>query len=434
LLLLPALVPAQTEELSGKSRQAKELMASGRYSEAIPIYESLVRAVPGNAGLLFNLGMAQHLSGQDQKAVLNLEAALKLQPDLTPAREVLAEAWLAQQSLERAAEEYRALANSSPQNPRVWHGLGSANEGLAVKNFESLLRAAPESAYVLHLLGTVKAKQSQNAAAEQLLKQAIARMPSLHVAHAALAALYRGTDRSGPADAEDRLAQGPCSGLECDFEGGRYLEVIRKTKGVNTPAAYFWRVQAYNELSLQAFSQLGKLPDSPELHEVKAQIMSSRGQHAEAAQEWREVIRLAPGNANARRELATSLYLSHDYQAALPALREELKAAPEDAALNVFVGDTLLHLEDAENALPYLEKAARLEPRLPGAHASLGLAYGRIGKPEKAIPHLKAALAADADGTLHYQLSRAYQATGQTELARQALAEYQKLKERALSQ
>ena len=61
-------------------------MAAGQYAEAVPVYRDLVKAVPGNPGLLLNLGMALHLSGQDGEAIAPLEAALKLTPDRPPPR------------------------------------------------------------------------------------------------------------------------------------------------------------------------------------------------------------------------------------------------------------------------------------------------------------------------------------------------------------
>src|SRR6185369_7419477 len=71
--------------LAERSRAGKELMAAGRYAEAAAAYRDLVRALPGNAGLLVNLGMALHLSGKDQEAIPHLEAALRLDPASLPA-------------------------------------------------------------------------------------------------------------------------------------------------------------------------------------------------------------------------------------------------------------------------------------------------------------------------------------------------------------
>ena len=114
----------------------------------------------------------------------------------------------------------------------------------------------------------------------------------------------------------------------------------------------------------------------------------------------------------------------------LPELRQFLNAEPDSANLNFFVGDSLLETEQIEPAVPYLEKALRLDPKLLPAHAALGLCYGRLGQAQKAIPHLKTALNLDKDGSLHYQLARAYQATGQPALAKTMMEEYQRLKAR----
>ena len=61
--MLPALsflalaaVPPDADDLAAMSQRAKTLMAAGRFEEAIPVYKELLAAVPGNAGLLLNLG------------------------------------------------------------------------------------------------------------------------------------------------------------------------------------------------------------------------------------------------------------------------------------------------------------------------------------------------------------------------------------------
>src|SRR5438876_9433503 len=76
---------ASQDELAARSAAGKELMAAGRYAEAVRVYRELVQALPGNAGLLVNLGMALHLWGRDAEAVPPLETALRLQPSAFPA-------------------------------------------------------------------------------------------------------------------------------------------------------------------------------------------------------------------------------------------------------------------------------------------------------------------------------------------------------------
>jgi predicted Zn-dependent protease len=87
-------------------------------------------------------------------------------------------------------------------------------------------------------------------------------------------------------------------------------------------------------------------------------------------------------------------------------------------------GACWLNLEQPEKSIPYLDEAIQAEGNLLSARAALGQALLRTGKAKEAIPHLKAALPIDEDGSGHFQLFRAYEAAGQREAARQALAGY----------
>jgi predicted Zn-dependent protease len=51
-----------------------------------------------------------------------------------------------------------------------------------------------------------------------------------------------------------------------------------------------------------------------------------------------------------------------------------------------------------------------------------------MGQPGEAIAHLKAGLAADTDGSLYFQLSRAYSNAGQEEAAEAMLKKYQEIR------
>jgi len=119
--------------------------------------------------------------------------------------------------------------------------------------------------------------------------------------------------------------------------------------------------------------------------------------------------------------------MAGDYRAALDQATATLQAARPTAELNFVAGDSLVRLEEPEKGMPYLRAALAADPKLLAADASLGLALSRLGKTSEAIPHLEKALALDDDGSLHYQLARAYQATGSQEKARTAMAAYQEI-------
>ena len=107
---------AQSDELAQKSQEAKQLMAAGRFEEAIPIYKQLTQALPGNPGLMLNLGLAQHMAGHNQEAVPVLEAVLKGQPNLVPALISLGAARLAINQPQQAVVPLQKVVAAEPAN------------------------------------------------------------------------------------------------------------------------------------------------------------------------------------------------------------------------------------------------------------------------------------------------------------------------------
>ena len=97
--------------------------------------------------------------------------------------------------------------------------------------------------------------------------------------------------------------------------------------------------------------------------------------------------------------------------------------------LYFILGDSLMNLQHPEQAVESLKKAVKLRPDYPAARAVLGRALVQMGKSAEAISHLVAALPIDTDGSLHFQLSRAYQDTGQSEKAAAAIKVYQSMQQ-----
>ena len=463
LFLAPGILLAQSDALAQKSHQAKELMASGRFAEAVPIYRELCRALPENAGLRLNLGLALHMAGRDREAIPEFERVLKAQPDNMPAllslgaarlatndpgraiaplkkvvqrepdnvdaRGMLANALLSTGDTLGAAAQFRELTAREPRDARAWYGLGRAYEAVAARSFEEMDKTAQGTPEWLALVAETRLQRRQYRSAFYFFQQAVEKKPGFRAARAGLVEVYRKTDHPDWASAEEqKLGAIPAPDCarektECDFTAGRLLEAVK------SPSLY-WRTRAANELARQAFSQLGRLPETVELHALKAEILTSHGQHLDAAQEWSAAIRLAPGDGKLQRELAASLYLAKDYAAAMPLLQTLLQENNSPAELRFYMGDSLLRTDQPEKAVTYLESALKQDSGLLPARASLGLAYARLGKAAQAIPHLLAAAKLDEDGSLYYQLARAYQATGKAEAAKAAMKEYQALQQR----
>jgi predicted Zn-dependent protease len=470
-LLLISAIQAQNADLAKSSQQAKQLMAEGHFAEAAVVYKTLVQAVPGNAGLLLNLGMAQHMAGDEASAIRTLEAALKLQPQLRPALLMLGDAYLqrdqpakalpllrkaaaldpgqmdVQRMLvqaasmlnlhEEAVTHLRKLLAAEQAEPILWSMAGKQYEALAQEAFESLQKLGPDSAYLAALVADSRSRGQQKRAAFFFYRQALERNPKLRGAHAAIAEIYRQTGHPDWAATEERAeaSLGPlnCAAekLACDFAAKRYLQLITGAKLSKTVASAYWQARGWNALAVEAFSRLEQMPDSAPKLELQAEMLRDRKQYAESVKSWRAALALAPGDATIEHELVMTLCMAQDFAAAQPMLDRLLKLEPGSAALNFLQGDVYLNQQLPEKALPYLQKAVAADPQMMQAKAYLARVYLQLGQAENASIYLKEVLPADEDGTLHFELARAYRAAGKADLAKQAMAQYLELKRRS---
>jgi predicted Zn-dependent protease len=421
----------QTEDQARQSEHAKQLMAAGKYEQAIPIYRELVKAMPGNTGLVMDLGVAEHLSGHEREAIPHLQMAVKAQSANREIRNMLAAALMDRRRFEEAAAELRELTAVSPEDAHTWYGLGMSYQALAETAFEKLQKIDPTSPYVAALVADTRAKRRQYRSAFFFYNEALKKLPDLHGIHTSVADIYRKTGYPDWAAAEEaketELPAPDCKvhPAECGFVAGHDIQLVAIPQ--TSSESLYWQAKAANELALQAFLRLGQLPESVELHQLRAEIASGQGQHMEAVKEWRSALALQPDNSALKRELAISLFMAGDYRTALEQAKGLLREHGRSAELEFVSGDSLLRLEQPEEAVPHLRAALTADPKLLAADASLGLALARLGKNAEAIPHLVKALELDQDGSLHFQLAGTYRAAGNPEKAMEAMGQYQEI-------
>ena len=299
-------------------------------------------------------------------------------------------------------------------------------------------KSFPESGPWFALLGDSRSKATQRKAAFFFYRKAMAKSPALRGLHAAIAEIYLQDGHPEWAAvekaAEAKLGAPNCAvrSAECEFRAGRYGAVI----GLARPGAegQYWKVRAYDALARAAFARLAALPASPEGMRWQAETNRDQGRHTEAVAAWREALRLRPGHPDLQRELAGALLAIKEYAEAQKLTGALLAAEPEAADLQHLQGDLFLAQQQAEAAVPFLEKAAARDPRLLPVRASLARALLLAGRPADALPHVRAALPLDTDGSLHFQLARAYQAAGQADAAQAAMAKYQEIQARGRRQ
>jgi predicted Zn-dependent protease len=441
-------------------------MQAGNYAQAIKIYEELVGARPSDAGLLMNLGMAHYMAGQAEHAIAPLQKAAKLQPSLAPAalflgaslldlgrlqeaagplqqavtampdnvdaREMLARVRLSLGNFASAATNYRTLTTLDPQNPKGWYGLARSYQGIAEEAFAALQQQAPNSPLLELLVAEVAVTGEKFPAALAIYRRVLADDPPVGGLHEAVAELYEraGKPEWAAAELQKTSPRTPAAcatrRAECLFLDGKFRDALIAARQVKSPVGLYWTIRAANRLATDSVGRLETLPPSLGLHLIRAEIAQAQGRHGEAVTAIRSALALAPGDPNIETALAEALVRANDLAEALPLLDRLAREHPQDPGILFMYGDALLLSQRIDEATALLGRAVQADPRALGPRASLGRAYVLAGRFEAALPHLQAAAAEDADGDVHYQLARAYQALQRMDEAKAAMAEYQK--------
>lgn len=410
------------------------LEMSGRDRAATRQFMTVLKVYPQSLGARFFLGLAYLDLGQSKDAIGQLKTVVARDPKNAIARLKLGEAYFSLKNFEEAEKQFRAFCQSNPQNPKGWYELGRCYFSLWFSTVQKLRRLAPDSGYTLALLADTYSNHRQYATAVQLYRKALLKLPALPGLHAEIANIYKETGHPDWARVEEKKerlnAPLHCKTeqLACDYQEARYDRLIATASRNVSARSYYWESKAYLHKSTAAFAHLSELPPSVEFYEITAKFDLAKGDFRNCLKEWQEALKLSPNNPEIREKLAVAYKRVGDQEDARRLLAGLVAKQPENSNINYLFGDTLLNLRQPSQAIPYLEKAVRLNPGMLAAQGSLAKAYFETGQAKKAIPHFKAALSIDRDGSLHYDLARAYQMEGQTSLAEQMVKIYQKLR------
>ena len=450
--------------------EARSRIDSGRPELAVPIYRSLLVAAPDDPRLLLNLtvalfkaadyrdvidvchrllkldpssvpaslflGASHFQMGEPSGAVGPLQRVVARQPDERNARLMLAESLALLARHEDALPHFETAATLLEREPRVWYGLNRSYERLARAAADRLFDRFPGNSFAHATKARLYESQNDYRQAEYELRAALdggdLDPHARRRVHVSLAAIYRHLAESG-APAERSEPPGtlppPCDEADqaCLFQAGRYADSVRAGRAKEAPRSLYWRSEAYHALAREALARLEKLPPSFQLFEIRARLDELRESHRSAAVHWRQALSLAPDNRVLKAGLASALFASHDYDAAVEVLDELLRSDGASADLRLMRGSALLSMNRPDGAIPDLREAARLAPDMEAALAELGRAYLMANQPDQAIPPLRRILAADEDGSYHYRIAVAYNQTGQAGEAARMLDRYRRL-------
>ena len=429
---------------------ARKHLRENRLSQAIDLYERLLKKYPGRPRLLIELalacfkagrypctveaassaielesvnplgwlflGAAYYEMGLYQKAEPPLRRAHELRPTDRNATLMLAETLLATGKYLPALKLLLGLNRkqlAAHVQARIWAGLRKAYRSLARQMLERAKTKFPDDLWTAALKAEWAYQEGQRAEAERLA--------------ARLTAHSIGLSWKAPPEAKpQRLKATACPHQmpQCLYQQGATVTLLELgAQSSATSEQLYWAGRLALEKARQALEKLRQSPSSVALQALLAEEAYERALFRQAAEHWKNVLRVQPSNYRAAVKLAWSYYQAGDLEKALQTIEPLLARFPNCCAELYFLkGAVFLEQQLPEKAVPLLERAVHIAPEWLPARKALGLSLLRMGKAKEAIAQLHFVLErVPTDFTVRYQLAQAYRAIGQAEKALELL-------------
>lgn len=142
-------------------------------------------------------------------------------------------------------------------------------------------------------------------------------------------------------------------------------------------------------------AQIGKkkFPKDPAFPALAAQALASDGDHGGAAQEFAQALKLDPGNANLRCDLAMALIMSDRMEKAETVLQGVTEGSPAIARAHYMRAMIATRRADFRMAVTEADSALEAAPKMTEALNLRGIAFSELRRPETAITDFRRVLA-----------------------------------------
>ena len=327
----------------------------------------------------------------------------------------------------------------------------------AEKAFESLRRASPGTAEVHARLGLIYFQQGRFGEAVPRLREALKLKPGLPKIDTLLAmslselgqydealpALVKGFDQA--ADPVVRRMAGlhlqrAYTGLSRDREA---VEVALRLSLLHPddPEVLYHSARLFaNFAYLQTMKMAKVAPDSIWMHQAAGEANESQGLYEAALREYRQILAVAPRRPGIHFRIGRTLLAmarqggsGGGFAEARAAFEEELRIDSTNANAAYEIAELHRKAGELPQAREFFERAVGHDPAFEDALVGLGRTLIALGQPEGAVPRLLAAAKQNpANEVAHYQLAQAYRALGRVDEQERALAEFARLRDRAM--
>jgi tetratricopeptide (TPR) repeat protein len=254
--------------------------------------------------------------------------------------------------------------------------------------------------------------------------------------------LYRSTQfRKCSEGLRPRLAELPEKYLTilsaCAFYTGDYRTAASAARRLATnsstrQAGLYWESKADQKLAIATLTRASQIDaNSPGMHVLLGDVYRQNRRWAEAESEYSKALALEPENRGGRLGLAIALFADGKRDAALAADQLLLQTNPSDPQANLLAGEIFIQLNQYSDAENFLDRCSGIQPEfLPRVHALKGEVYANTNRIPEALSEFKLGMNSDDDGSIHFQMARLYQKTGDKKAAAEAFQVSRQLREK----
>lgn len=363
------------------------------WKDEVRLWEDVVEKAPQKARGYINLGSALEDMGESEKAMLNYEQALRLNPNQPMAHNNVGGILNRQGKLDDAIIHFSEALKLKPNFDLAHNNLGAVlmKQGKieeALLHFSEALKVNPQSVLAHYNWGNAMYDQRRFDEAITHFSEALRINPDDEKVHNNLAAALV---KEGEADeAVSHYSEAIRLNPNDDKAHYNLADLLVEQGSDEAAKKHLFEAMRINRADEYSFHLMGR-------------ILEERGNIKEAITFYTQAVQIKPTNDIFHKDLGVALGKDGKLEEAVSHFHQAVEINPKLESAHMNLGVALITQEKPKEAITHLESAIRIDPKNDKAQYNLGLAYARIGRREDAIRAFKTALQINA------QLSEARQ-------------------------
>lgn len=386
---------ANRDPYAAKLMDAAKLIEAECYDAAIDLLNPIVEADQKHAEAVHFLGLAMVRQGYTQRGLAYMSRSVGISPDAVWMRVNRAAIRQSQGEHEKAIEDLEAAVRLDPKASAAWTNLTAscsiigdlerAHEAAAIA-----VELAPNSANALHAYGNTLVRRSKFAEAEEMYRRAIKINPGMLNARVSRLQTLLKLERSEDAQVEMDAIAGQMGGRidrsSSDMESEEHIGQAMAgavRDAVNTDAMLAMALDAIglHEQAIEAAERATvSTPDDPYGWSALGVGLFRLRRFAEAIAPLERAIEIRPKWAEIRGTLGNVLMAEGRHPEAIIALNQALEDAPKMASLWASLGAAKREIRMLEASEAAFAEADRLAPENSKYGLSLALTQIRQKK------------------------------------------------------